>query len=327
MNKATHLDIPTSVAANPCKRHIRAKRRSFEGVHLPSKLDVNVVSRLRFGLPAVGHWANLFRSSGIGVFFGALLGTGGIISSFTSFVAAKARAKPEEKFGVGIEGGTVATESANNATVCGTLVPTRTLGIPCDASSVMLLGSLLILGFVPVPSLFEQQPAMADGIFFGYPASSVFLFVAGILLTRLFVFILRTRKYYLIPTVLLVCSIGTFVLRAGGASLFLGRGVRRAGAVGRKRTPTPCSPPNAASKTIVGPTSSIGGLAAPSRLTKENETHSAKPGRLRYPRNPDCKRGFSVRAVRSRARRPLGIPPAAGTRCHPNAAARGRDTE
>ena len=189
---------------------------------MPSKLDVNVVSRLRFGLPAVVHWANLFRSSGIGVFFSAFLGTGGIIISFTSFAAAKARAKPGEKYGAGVEGGT--TENANNATVCGTLVPTLTLGIPRDASSVTLLGSLLILEFVPVPSLFEQQPAMADGIFFGYPASNVFLFIAGILLTRLFVFILRTPKYYLIPTVLLVCSIGTFVLRAGCIPFFGERG-------------------------------------------------------------------------------------------------------
>ena len=32
---------------------------------------------------------------------------------------------------------------------------------------------------------------------------------------------------------------------------------------GRKREPTPCSPPNAASKTTDGPTSSIGGPSAP----------------------------------------------------------------
>ena len=35
------------------------------------------------------------------------------------------------------------------------------------------------------------------------------------------------------------------------------------GTTGRKRAPTPCSPPYAASKTCVGPTSSIGGLVAP----------------------------------------------------------------
>ena len=34
-------------------------------------------------------------------------------------------------------------------------------------------------------------------------------------------------------------------------------------AAGRKREPTPCSPPNAASKATARPTSSIGGFAAP----------------------------------------------------------------
>ena len=43
----------------------------------------------------------------------------------------------------------------------------------------------------------------------------------------------------------------------------VGSRLKRAGAAGRKRVPTPCSPPNGASKTTAGLTSSIGGLAAP----------------------------------------------------------------
>lgn len=160
------------------------------------------------------HWKNLFRSSGIGVFFGALPGAGGVISSFTSYAIAKAWSKPEEAYGEGAEGGVVATESANNATVGGTLVPTLALGIPGDASSAMLLGALLILGFVPGPILFEQQPAIVGGIFLVYLASNIFLLVAGILVTPLFVYILRIPKFYLIPIILLLCSIGTFALQA-----------------------------------------------------------------------------------------------------------------
>ena len=38
---------------------------------------------------------------------------------------------------------------------------------------------------------------------------------------------------------------------------------KKSGSAGRKRAPTPCSPPYPASKTCVGPTSSIGGLVAP----------------------------------------------------------------
>ena len=114
------------------------------GRDLLSKPDVKVA---RPGFTSVlttfKHWKNLIRSSGIGVFFGALPGAGGVISSFSSYAIAKAWAKPEEKYGEGAEGGVVATESANNATVGGTLVPTLALGIPGDASSAMLLGALL----------------------------------------------------------------------------------------------------------------------------------------------------------------------------------------
>ncbi len=185
------------------------------GRDLLQKPDVKVA---RPGLYSIvltlKQWKNLFRSSGIGVFFGALPGAGGVISSFTSYAIAKAWSKPEEKYGEGAEGGVVATESANNATVGGTLVPSLALGIPGDASSAMLLGALLILGFVPGPILFEQQPDMVGGIFLVYMTSNVFLLIAGIMVTPLFVYVLRIPKFYLIPIVLLLCSIGTFALQA-----------------------------------------------------------------------------------------------------------------
>jgi len=160
------------------------------------------------------HWINLIRSSAIGTFFGAIPGAGGVISSFTSYAVAKASAKPDEAYGEGTEGGIVATESANNATVGGTLVPTLSLGIPGDASSAMLLGALLILGFIPGPAMFENNPDVVGGIFMVYLASNVFLLIVGILATPLFVFVLRIPKVYLIPSILLLCSIGTFALQA-----------------------------------------------------------------------------------------------------------------
>ncbi|MDB3935810.1 tripartite tricarboxylate transporter permease [Granulosicoccus sp.] len=185
------------------------------GKDLLAKPDVKVV-RPGFNsiILTLRHWVNLLRSSVIGVFFGALPGAGGVISSFTSYAIAKAWSKPEEQYGEGAEGGVVATEGANNATVGGTLVPTLALGIPGDASSAMLLGALLILGFVPGPALFTQQPEIVGGIFLVYLTSNVFLLFAGILLTPLFVYVLRIPKFYLIPIVLLLCCIGTFALQA-----------------------------------------------------------------------------------------------------------------
>lgn len=167
------------------------------------------------------HWKNLLRSSTIGAFFGSLPGAGGVISSFSAYAVAKASANPDEKYGEGAEGGVVATESANNATVGGTMVPSLALGIPGDASSAVLIGALLILGFFPGPTLFEQQPEIVGGIFLVYLASNVFLLLLGILATPLFVYVLKIKKCFLIPTVLLLCSIGTFALQASVFDLWV----------------------------------------------------------------------------------------------------------
>ena len=80
--------------------------------------------------------------------------------------------------------------------------------------SEMLLGVLLILGFIPGPAMFENNPDVVGGIFMVYLLSNFFLLIAGILATPLFVYVLRIPKVYLIPSILLLCSIGTFALQA-----------------------------------------------------------------------------------------------------------------
>ena len=192
------------------------------GNDLTAKPRIDVV-RASFSslLLTLRHWINLIRSSSIGAFFGSLPGAGGVISSFTAYAAAKAAALPEEGYGEGAEGGVVATESANNATVGGTLIPSLALGIPGDASSAVLIGALLILGFFPGPTLFEQQPEIVGGVFMVYLASNVFLLILGILTTPLFVYVLRVPKVHLIPTVLLMCAVGTFALQASVFDLWV----------------------------------------------------------------------------------------------------------
>ena len=190
--------------------------------NLTAKPDIKI---FRASFRSIGltlkHWGNLLRSSAIGAFFGSLPGAGGVISSFTSYAVAKAMAKPGEKYGEGEEGGVVATEAANNATVGGTLVPSLALGIPGDASSAVLIGALLILGLVPGPTLFEFNQDVVGGIFLVYMTSNVFLLFAGILVTPLFVYVLRVRKSNLIPIVLLLCAVGTFALQSSVFDLWV----------------------------------------------------------------------------------------------------------
>lgn len=70
------------------------------------------------------------RGSIIGFFAGLLPGPSPVISTFMSYSLEKRFAKNPDEFGHGAVEGVVGPESANNAAVCGSMIPLLTLGIP-----------------------------------------------------------------------------------------------------------------------------------------------------------------------------------------------------
>ena len=77
----------------------------------------------------------------------------------------------------------------------------------------MLLGALLILGFVPGPEMFQLEPDFVGGLFLVYMTSNLMLLFAGILAAPFFIRVLLIPKVHLIPAILILCCIGTFALQ------------------------------------------------------------------------------------------------------------------
>jgi putative tricarboxylic transport membrane protein len=183
------------------------------------------VERLRVSFHALRllmrHKVNLLRSSLIGTFFGAVPGAGGDVSAFISYAAARKMARPGEHYGQGEEGGVVATEAANNGCCGGALIPTLSLGIPGDASTAVLMGALILLGFFPGPELFRSHPEIAGGIFVAYIAGNVMLLILGVVLTPLFGRVLKVPKAWLLPAVLLLSMLGTYALQSSTFDLWV----------------------------------------------------------------------------------------------------------
>src|SRR5690606_1539813 len=96
----------------------------------------------------------VLRSSIIGILVGILPGAGASVASFIAYGEQKRVSKTPELFGKGAEEGVVASETANNAMVGGSLVPLLAFGIPGSASAAVLFGGLTIHGMVPGPRLF-----------------------------------------------------------------------------------------------------------------------------------------------------------------------------
>ena len=159
------------------------------------------------------HIKTLIKSSLIGVFIGALPGSGSAIAAFLSYSEAKRASKKPEEFGEGSLDGIAASESGNNG-VCGaTLIPLLTLGIPGDAVTAIMFGALMMQGIVPGPLVFKNQGNVITGIYITLFIASIFMLVLGSIFNRYSVKILNIKKNILFPIVFVLCFAGTYATR------------------------------------------------------------------------------------------------------------------
>ncbi len=153
---------------------------------------------------------NMIRSAAIGVGIGILPGIGASTSNLMAYSIAKSSSKYPEKFGTGIMDGIVASETANNATVCGAMIPLLTLGIPGDIGTAFLLSALQIHGISPGPLLFDTNPDLVYVCFAAIGVSVVFMVLLEFFGIRVFTKVLTVREYILLPVILMLCGVGAF---------------------------------------------------------------------------------------------------------------------
>jgi putative tricarboxylic transport membrane protein len=161
---------------------------------------------------ARGQWWNFLRSALIGIGIGILPGIGGGTSNIVAYSVAKQQSKYPEKFGTGIIDGVVASETANNASIGGAMIPLLTLGIPGDTVTAILLGGLVIHGINPGPLLFQNSGVFVYGVFFALIIATVVMVVMEYAGLRLFAKVLRVPKYILLPVIMALCCVGAFGL-------------------------------------------------------------------------------------------------------------------
>ena len=148
-----------------------------------------------------------------GAFLGILPGAGGPIAAFISYDYTRRASKRPEAFGSGVVEGVAAPESANNAVTGGALIPMMTLGIPGDPVTAILIGALIIHGLAPGPLMFLERGDFAYGLIFSFFWANIFNFIIALAALRLLVKVLATPRALLMPTVAVLCVIGSFALR------------------------------------------------------------------------------------------------------------------
>lgn len=159
------------------------------------------------------HLKLLSVASAIGTFIGALPGAGGSVAALVSYNEAKRWDKDPDRYGKGAVEGILVPESANNASVGGSLVPLLSLGIPGSAAAAVLAGGLMAQGLTPGPQLMEKNPEIAYAFIVSMIIANIGMLLIGYLLVRVCTRILDVPKLLIIPAVISISFLGAYALR------------------------------------------------------------------------------------------------------------------
>jgi putative tricarboxylic transport membrane protein len=170
---------------------------------------------------------NLVRSCIIGIVIGILPGVGPGLSNVVAYAQAKSASSHPEKFGTGMPEAIIAPECANNASMGGALIPLLTLGIPGDASTLMMLGTFMLHDIQPGPLLFRTNGDLVYAIFLSYFIAFGFMLVFYHIFIKYLAKVLTIAQQIMVPVLLVLCTIGCYALnnRMYDVYCFLGFGL------------------------------------------------------------------------------------------------------
>ena len=146
----------------------------------------------------------------VGLWIGFLPGMGSGISNMVAYGYAKSTNKSKVQFGEGNPTGIWASETANNASLGGALIPMMALGIPGDGITAMLISALTIHGLQAGPLFMTSQPDLAMLIFACVLVAAVVTFIVQVISKNWFAYILRIPYHFLYSVILIIAYIGGY---------------------------------------------------------------------------------------------------------------------
>lgn len=159
----------------------------------------------------VKEWVNIVRSFLIGLWIGFLPGLGAGLSNLVAYSSAKNSSKHPETFGNGEPAGLWASETSNNASIGGALIPMTSLGIPGDTVTAILIGALTVHGLQMGPMVFKSSGNVVYLLFATVLVVAVFVLLVEMSTMKYYSAILKIPHYYLYPALAMLLLVNSYV--------------------------------------------------------------------------------------------------------------------
>lgn len=159
------------------------------------------------------NMSTIIKASVIGVGIGALPGVGEDVAAWVAYDSVKKGSKQKEKYGTGeCYEAIIAPEVANNSAIGGAIIPLLTLAVPGSPPAAVLLGAFMIHNVRPGPMIMIDSPSFIFYIAALIFASTICLWLVGIILAKPMSSILKVPSQYLMPIVAVLSIVGAYAI-------------------------------------------------------------------------------------------------------------------
>ena len=190
--------------------------------NMPHRTSGEKGSRVVDGLmDTVRNWKMVVQGGTLGAVAGVVPGLGGTVAMFGAYGLAKARSKDPDSFGKGNPLGVLAPESANNAKEGGSFVPTLAFGIPGTSGMALVIGILLIMGYVPGPNMIDRNLDIVFLIAWVMALSNILASVLGLAVAPALAKLAFLRPQLLAPALVAIALIGSYLDTRIGLSVVI----------------------------------------------------------------------------------------------------------
>ncbi len=147
-----------------------------------------------------------------GTVIGAIPAAGGDIASIIAWGNAKKMSKHPEEYGKGSIEGLAVSSAANNSVIGGAMTTMMTLGIPGDAVTAILIGSLTMYGMQPGIKMFTENASFTAQIMILMLLANLVFLIFGLATAKISARVLNVSQPTVWTAVSILCVVGSFAL-------------------------------------------------------------------------------------------------------------------
>ena len=148
----------------------------------------------------------------VATIIGAIPAAGGDISAIICWGNSKRMSKEGDQYGHGSAEGLAVSSTANNGVIGGAMCTMLTLGIPGDAVTAVLLGSLMMYGLTPGHAMFDEEVYFTAEIMILMVLSNLAFLIIGLATAKISARFLNMSQPVVWASVSVLCIVGSYCI-------------------------------------------------------------------------------------------------------------------